>query len=304
MAFPYRRWLLTEAVPSQNREALARFWLAAPEDVLESLWNSPVGQASQQLISQLHSQQTFTPAELELRTGIQQHLQQGLDQPWAAQLMLANFLFSPPGLLKIVQVESYFPAWLVEGYRALYERNPGPSATPFQGFAPPPSPQPMTPDFGQFPATLQELIGNRIQLNRMLGLANLYYIDPEDREIYQELVTLRRQLAAAIERCAPSQLESHWASDLGDRYWAMVRSGVQKEPLELVDEELKQAMVKRLSPAQGGGFHLPNAVNALLVAMLFFEPGSMKVNEAEQKLPAWLLPNYQKIFAEAIATTV
>ena len=27
------------------------------------------------------------------------------------------------------------------------------------------------PDFGVFPATLQELVGNRIQLNRLLGLS-------------------------------------------------------------------------------------------------------------------------------------
>ena len=32
-------------------------------------------------------------------------------------------------------------------------------------------------NFGEFPSTLQELIGNR-QLNRLLGLSNLYYIDP------------------------------------------------------------------------------------------------------------------------------
>ena len=42
---------------------------------------------------------------------------------------------------------------------------------------------PLQPDFGQFPDTLQELVGNRIQLNRLLGLSNLYYIDPEDQEI-------------------------------------------------------------------------------------------------------------------------
>ena len=42
-------------------------------------------------------------------------------------------------------------------------------------------------DFGDFPNSLKELVNNRIQLNRMLGLSNLYYIDPEDEEILKEL---------------------------------------------------------------------------------------------------------------------
>ena len=34
--------------------------------------------------------------------------------------------------------------------------------------------------------------------------------------------------------------------------------------------------------------------------MVLFEPGSMRVNEAERQLPAWLLASYQQIFAESI----
>ena len=72
-----------------------------------------------------------------------------------------------------------------------------------------------------FPSTLQELVGNRIQLNRLLGLSNLYYIDPEDQEILQELRQVRLSLIEAIERCPESELEGLWATDLGDRYWAL-----------------------------------------------------------------------------------
>jgi hypothetical protein len=36
--------------------------------------------------------------------------------------------------------------------------------------------------------------------------------------------------------------------------------------------------------------------------MMFFEPGSMRVEGAEQKLPSWLLPSYQQIFAEPLKT--
>ena len=90
-----------------------------------------------------------------------------------------------------------------------------------------------------FRPLLQELVGNRIQLNRLLGLSNLYYIDPEDQEILQELRQVRLSLIEAIERCPESELEQLWATDLGDRYWALVRSGIQKESLTPAEEHQK-----------------------------------------------------------------
>ena len=159
---------------------------------------------------------------------------------------------------------------------------------------------PPQPDFGQFPSTLQELVGNRIQLNRLLGLSNLYYIDPEDQEILQELREVRLALIGAIEQCPEHQLESIWASDLGDRYWALVRSGIQKEPLTPQEEQKKHAATQKLNPSVGGGFGTPGAINAVLVAMTLFEPGSMRIGAPEQNLPGWLLANYQQIFAEIL----
>ena len=58
-------------------------------------------------------------------------------------------------------------------------------------------------------------------------------------------------------------------------------------------------MSEKLNPGAGGGF-TPGAINAVLVAMVMYEPGAMKITDAEQKLPAWLLPSYQQIFAQPL----
>jgi hypothetical protein len=153
-----------------------------------------------------------------------------------------------------------------------------------------------------FPETLQELVHNRIQLNRLLGLSNLYYIDPEDQEILSELVQIRGQLADAIQRCPEADLERVWATDLGDRYWALVRSGVQKEPLNPQDEQRKHAATVALTPSLGGGgFGSPGALNAFLVAMMYYLPGTMQVDQPQQKVPGWLLGQYSQIFMQAQA---
>jgi len=297
---PEQPWLVGQAALRGDRDQLIRFWLAAPDDLLPSLWNSPLGQATTALVQQLTPQFPFTPEQVNLRNALNQRLQRGLDQPGAAQLLLATFLLSPAGQFRIATPERWLPAWLLEPYRNLYEQAAAPAAIPpVQPAAQPPSTVPQ-PDFGVFPASLRELTGNRIQLNRLLGLSNLYYIDPEDQEILQELQQLRRQLAELIEHCPEPELEAIWATDFGDRYWAMVRSGVQKEPLTAVDEQLKQRCTERLTPATGGGFNSPGAVNAFLIAMLYYVPGQMKVDGADQKLPAWLLPGYQEVFARPL----
>ena len=301
MFLPSEPWNLATCVAKQQRDALVRFWLAAPADQLEALWASPCGQATRELVRQLNPQHPFTPEQVSLREAFGTRLNQGgLSQPLAPQLMLANFLLSPPGLLCINNAEQFFPTWLAAAYRELYEVGaPAAAATPPQP-APMPVPVPQAPDFGTFPASLQELVGNRIQLNRLLGLSNLYYIDPEDQEIRQELEQVRSNLVDAIDRCPEAQLEQLWSTDLGDRFWALVRSGIQKEALTPGDQARKQAAVRKLDPGAGGGFGTPGATNAVLIIMVYFLPGTMKVDAAEQKLPAWLLPHYQQVFAQAL----
>ena len=108
-------------------------------------------------------------------------------------------------------------------------------------------------------------------------------------------------LIDAIECCPEQQLESIWSTDFGDRYWALVRSGIQKVSLTPTEEQKKHAATQSLNPSVGGGFGTPGAINAVLIAMVMFEPGSMKISDAENKLPAWLLPSYQQIFAKPLA---
>ena len=301
-------WLLNNCVQADQRDQLVRFWLAAPEDLLPSLWASPVGEVTKSMVRSLTPETSFTPEQVSIRDAIGARLRDGFQGPMAIQLLLANFLYSPPGLLTIANAETQLPQWLISDYQKLYTSAgtaSSPSApVPQQQASAVPATMPPQPDFGQFPATLSELVGNRIQLNRLLGLSNLYYIDPEDQEILQELREVRLALIGAIEQCPEDQLESIWASDLGDRYWALVRSGIQKEPMTPVEEQKKHAATQKLNSTGGGGFGTPGAINAVLVAMTLFEPGTMRISAPEQKLPGWLLANYQQIFAEPLSQQV
>ena len=107
-----------------------------------------------------------------------------------------------------------------------------------------------------------------------------------------------------MQRCPEQQLAGLFEGDLAERFMALVRSGVQKEALTPQESAFKDSATRMLQPASGGGFGQPGAINAFLVAMMFYEPGTMQVEQAEQKLPSWLLPHYQQAFAAPLQAGV
>ena len=134
--------------------------------------------------SSLKPDTVFSPEQVSLRNAIGERLSAGLQAPMAIQLLLANFLYSPPGLmLRLPTQKPSCPDWLFLITAPFMSRllNTETSLQNQQPFSLLPSCHSLISVF--FPSTLQELVGNRIQLNRLLGLSNLYYIDPEDQEI-------------------------------------------------------------------------------------------------------------------------
>ena len=70
LELPTRPWTLAGTSAGSSRDDLARFWLAAPEDLLPSLWSSPVGETTRQLVRELNAQHSFTPDQIALRNAI------------------------------------------------------------------------------------------------------------------------------------------------------------------------------------------------------------------------------------------
>ena len=217
MSIPSQAWSLSNDLSSVDRLTLAKFWLAAPSDQLESLWSLKFGKVTMDIVRSLSVDTTFSSDEVQLRDQIGSHFNKhGLSQDITPQLMIAKFLFSPPTLLKINNANDYLPDWLYSAYIQLYETSSQPLSTNFASTASPsasgdttkPLVNPEKIDFGDFPASLQELVANRLHLNRLLGLSNLYYIDPEDEEITSELLQLRTNLAQIIFSCPESDLEN------------------------------------------------------------------------------------------------
>ena len=270
-------------------------------------FGTALGQATREMVAQLTPTTFFTDQQITLRNQLGQFLQGGFQQPGAIKVVIATFLLSPPGQFKIVNFNQHLPGWLVSSYQSLYEVVQ-PSATPISQSLQDSHAQKAsygdssfpTPDFGSFPETLNDFISNRLHLNRLLGLSNLFYIDPEDAEIRDELLELRMNLSKILLNSGEEELKSAFTSDFADRYWSLVRSGIQSIVLKDNEEQLKLEVKNRLSPELGGGFGMPGSASAFVVAMMFYEPGTMQVEDAQHKLPSWLVDGYKEIFSSAI----
>lgn len=261
---------------AQTAVAISRFLAAAPADFLEPLLSSPFGRAYRLFLERCCTRSFEHPDVLQLRESLSQQLRQtGFQSNQGHGLLLALMPFFPPNNLKVEDAAAKLPAWLLELYRSRYEAptSQQPSA------APAPTGQPSFTD--------------RIFLNRMLGLSNLYYIDPEDQEILQELRQVRLQTVQLMLSCTGQELGEHFSADFGDRFWAMAQSGVQKEALDAQEAAQRDAIQQWLRETPRS-LHAEGGIQRFAAALLFSPPGSVQLANPDQNLPAWFIEGFKR----------
>ena len=133
-----------------------------------------------------------------------------------------------------------------------------------------------------------------------MGLSNLYYIDPEDQEILQELRQVRLQTIDLLLGVNRDQLGQHFSGDFGDRYWAMAQSGVQKEALD-AREAAKRDEIQHWLSHTANSLHQDGGIQRFAAALLFNIPGSVQLANPEQNLPAWFLEGFKRYTSMAVA---
>ena len=260
---------------------LSHFLIHAPSDFLEPLIGSPFGRVYKIFLERCCTEK-FPGGQAEnRRNDLSQQLRQlGCETPEGWAVLLALFPFFPPGQLKVEDAAAKLPSWLHTLYPARYEASePSP---------PPPSP------------TGQPAFEDRIFLNRVLGLSNLYYIDPEDQEILQELREVRLQTVQLMLSVGREELGRQFQSDFGDRFWAMAQSGVQKESLDANEIQQRDAIQQWLSQTPNS-LHQDGGIQRFAAVLLFSSPGSVRLADPNRNLPAWFMDGYKRYCSMAQA---
>jgi hypothetical protein len=260
---------------------LSQFLTQAPTDFLEPLLSSPFGRVYKLFLERCCTAKFPGSSAENRRNALSQQLRQlGCDTPEGWAVLLAVFPFFPPHQLKVEDAAAKLPGWLHSLYSARYEASE----------AAPPDPSP----------TGQSAFQDRIFLNRILGLSNLYYIDPEDQEILQELREVRLQSIQLMLSVGRDELGCHFQSDFGDRFWAMAQSGIQKESLDANEIQQRDAMQQWLSQTPNS-LHQDGGIQRFASVLLFNSPGSVRLADPDRNLPAWFLDGYKRYCSMAQA---
>lgn len=130
--------------------------------------------------------------------------------------------------------------------------------------------------------------------NLLIGCANLYDIDPSNASVLSQLRQVRRQLAEFWLNTPANQLENIYQGELLRGQRAILGSGFKKEPL-IADEGLfLQQIITELN--QKAAANQAGTMNYLLAAMLYLLPDKLRIGNAPNSLPGWLLGDYKKYF--------
>ncbi|MGB7712280.1 MAG: FkbM family methyltransferase [Microcoleus sp.] len=262
----------------QIRKQIADFWLNVSVENLENAYKGDSGKSYQILLASGFQHQPMMEDEQRFLQQLTQ-ISKGLVHPKALNALLAAMLYFPPGTMRIPDARNRLPQWLIGDYEQVFEPE---NAVNYQSSS--------------------DLLAQYIQspkfVNQLLGCVNLYRIDSSDASVVLELRQLRKQLADFWLTVPPEKLETFYQGEVRKGYQAILKSGLQAESMT----DAEQQFLQQLTEISKGLVH-PQAINALLGAMLYFVPGKMRVPDANTRLPKWLIDDYEKVFESALAQT-
>lgn len=262
---------------------ISQFLSTAPSDFLEPLLTSPFGRVYRLFLERCCNEKLSSSASESRRDELSQQLRQsGCDLPEGWATLLAVFPYFPPQQLKVEDAAAKLPSWLHNLYSARYEPPTDESSASTPKVAPSGKPA----------------LDDRIFLNRMLGLSNLYYIDPEDQEILKELREVRLQTMQLMLSVSKDELARQFQADFGDRFWAMAQSGIQKENLDANEISQRDALQQWLSETPQS-LHQEGGIQRFAAVLLFNTPGSVRLANPERNLPAWFVDGFKRFCSMA-----
>lgn len=307
------------------RQCLSQFWLTAPVDQLDLLYRSVIGECYRVLLAGPLSQEALTQEESAWRSVLSERLTTSFQRPETTNILLAVMPYFPPGKMRVSDPMSQVPEWLQEDYGRLFDQELFQRVWKPAGLlSPSGSAYGQAPDLGiQFgvPSTQSSgsqadarfnqpeiplrlareggaaalaMVQNADYVGRMNGLINLHVIDPNDLQVREQLVALRRQLGQIWLDAKPEQVQSLYRNSLfGRLYRDLMASGFPRRELSADDKLLRNQLARKVADMSK-----PGSINALMAALPFYPPGKIAFSGGERHMPDWLVQEISTIYGE------
>ena len=107
----------------------------------------------------------------------------------------------------------------------------------------------------------------------------------------------RRCLSQFWLHAPVDQLQGLYRTPIGQSYRVMLKVGLAEMPLLTEEQEWRDGLVQKLSRTM----NRPEAVNLILAAMPYFARGKMRLMNATDVIPQWLMGDYSALFDPGLA---
>ncbi len=132
------------------------------------------------------------------------------------------------------------------------------------------------------------------RIERIVRRANA---QPRDAQCQLEARHARHCLSRFWLHAPIDQLEELYGGPIGETYRLLLRGPIPSQTLSGDESEWKQQLARQLET----NFDAPERLNLLLAVMAYCAPGKMRLTEAADSLPRWLLGDYVACFAPELA---
>ena len=265
----------------QARHCLSVFWLAAPSDQLELLYNSPIGALQRLQLEGPLVRQELAQDERRWLDQLQQQLTDPAQKPRQFNLLLALMPYTRPGQLSVEAPQTTLPDWLLVDYAAycdpeLQSQLQEPvgllEAAREDGIETAEALEPLASQRGD---EAMALFRDEQALTQMTALINRYSLNPEDRDVLEELSGLRCIVAQLWLDIEPAQAQSLYNTPVGLVTRSLITANFGSELVDAQDQRIRTALTN------------PDSPEGLIAMLLFYPAGAVSVDD-NAMLPDWL----------------
>ncbi|WP_448265148.1 FkbM family methyltransferase [Nostoc sp. DSM 114159] len=137
---------------------------------------------------------------------------------------------------------------------------------------------------------VKEFIYNYDLRNNLISLVTTFQQENSNTSVLKELRLLRMQIAESLIYKEKNSLERLYLTKFGEIYQALLNSGIQNESITEAEESFVNDVLARVAKR----FNEQNAIQYLLVAMLYCRPHQLPLVYDLTEIPSWLLNDYLK----------
>ena len=264
------------------RHRLSSFWISAPVDHLQHLYEGNLGALQQLLLENPLTRQGLAQDEQFWVKQLHDLLGDSEEQSRYLNIVLALLPYTQPGQLSLQNPLESLPDWLLSDYINYAQPELASERNQPAGLLKP-SPETFAPLTTRRGEDAMAWFRDDEVLQQITSLIEAYQQDSFSQDVIEELAGVRVVLAQLWLDVDPNQLQTLFHTPAGEMTQAMIKAGFGRRIVDQQDQLARDQLV-----ARARDFSQPEAPGVIL-AMLMFYPAELIRFKSTVGLPEWFV---------------